>query len=81
MLNEAALLLGEHIAERPSDVDLVMVNGYGFPSQKGGPLFWASRRPPEAIAAALDNLAAASGPAFRRGDYAAVLRQLTPRFS
>ena len=81
MVNEAALLLAENIAERPSDVDLVMVNGYGFPSQKGGPLFWASRRPPEAIAAALDNLAAASGPAFRRGDVAAVLRQLTPRSS
>ena len=81
MVNEAALLLAENIAERPSDVDLVMVNGYGFPSQKGGPLFWASRRPPEAIAAALDNLAAASGPAFRRGDVAAILRQLTPRSS
>ena len=44
MVNEAALLLEEGIAARPSDVDLVMVNGYGFPSQEGGPLFWASRR-------------------------------------
>ncbi|HEY2184782.1 MAG TPA: multifunctional fatty acid oxidation complex subunit alpha, partial [Xanthobacteraceae bacterium] len=79
MVNEAALLLEENIAERPSDVDLVMVNGYGFPSHKGGPLFWASRRPPTAIEAALDNLAAASGPAFRRGDVAAVLKQLAPR--
>jgi len=79
MVNEAALLLAENIAERPSDVDLVMVNGYGFPSQMGGPLFWASRRPPEAIEAALDDLAAASGLAFRRGDVAGVLRQLSPR--
>jgi 3-hydroxyacyl-CoA dehydrogenase len=39
MLNESALLLEEKIAEHPSDVDLVMVKGYGFPSSKGGPLF------------------------------------------
>jgi 3-hydroxyacyl-CoA dehydrogenase len=81
MVNEAALLLTESIAERPSDVDLVMVNGYGFPSQMGGPLFWASRRPPDKIAAALDDIAAASGPAFRRGDIAAALRRLSPTSS
>ena len=40
MVNEAALLLEEGIAARPSDVaDLVMVNGYGFPNFEGGPLF------------------------------------------
>jgi 3-hydroxyacyl-CoA dehydrogenase len=76
MVNEAALLLSEKIAERASDVDLVMVNGYGFPAQRGGPLFWASRRPREEIAAALDSVAAASGAGFRRGDVDAVLGQL-----
>jgi 3-hydroxyacyl-CoA dehydrogenase len=73
MVNEAALLLSENIAERASDIDLVMVNGYGFPSQCGGPLFWASRRSREEIAAALDSVAAASGGSFRRGDVNAVL--------
>jgi 3-hydroxyacyl-CoA dehydrogenase len=76
MVNEAALLLSENIAERPSDVDLVMVNGYGFPSHKGGPLFWASRQPSDQIAAAHDALASASGTGFRRGDVVAVLGQL-----
>jgi 3-hydroxyacyl-CoA dehydrogenase len=76
MVNEAALLLSEKIAERASDVDLVMVNGYGFPAQRGGPLFWASRRPREEIAAALDSVAGASGAGFRRGDVDAVLDQL-----
>jgi 3-hydroxyacyl-CoA dehydrogenase len=44
MANEAAKILAEDIAQRPSDIDLVMVNGYGFPSIKGGPLYAADRR-------------------------------------
>ena len=68
MINEAALLLAEGIAARPSDVDVVFVNGYGFPAQKGGPLFWASRRPREQVSRALEALAAATGYAFKRGD-------------
>ena len=76
MVNEAALLLAEGIAARPSDVDLVLVNGYGFPAQKGGPLFWASRRPRNQVTAALDALAAATGHGFRRGNVEAVLDQV-----
>ena len=76
MINEAALLLAEGIAARPSDVDLVLVNGYGFPSHKGGPLFWASRRPRKDVTAALDALAAATGHGFTRGNVEAVLDQM-----
>jgi 3-hydroxyacyl-CoA dehydrogenase len=79
MVNEAALLLRENIAERPSDVDLVMVNGYGFPAHKGGPLFWASRRPRAELAAALEALAAATGHGFRGGDVTAVLDRIGER--
>jgi 3-hydroxyacyl-CoA dehydrogenase len=76
MINEAALLLAEGIAARPSDVDVVLVNGYGFPPQKGGPLFWASRRPREQVFQALDALAAATGYGFQRGNVAGVLETL-----
>ena len=76
MINEAALLLSEGIAARPSDVDLVLVNGYGFPAHKGGPLFWASRRARQDVSAALDNLAAATGHGFQRGNVETVLDQL-----
>src|SRR5690606_13438524 len=41
MINEAARILEEGIAARASDIDLVWVNGYGFPVGKGGPMFWA----------------------------------------
>jgi 3-hydroxyacyl-CoA dehydrogenase len=38
MVNEAAKILGEGIAQRPSDIDVVLVNGYGYPSWRGGPM-------------------------------------------
>jgi 3-hydroxyacyl-CoA dehydrogenase len=38
MVNEAARALAEGIAQRPSDVDVVLVNGYGYPAWRGGPM-------------------------------------------
>ena len=43
LINEAAGLLGEGIAGRAADVDLVLVHGYGFPRFRGGPLFHADQ--------------------------------------
>lgn len=73
MVNEAALLLEEGIAQRVSDVDLAMVNGYGFPAYRGGPLFWADRQPRAHLESAMDELAEAAGHGFRRGDLGRVL--------
>ncbi|MBE9638545.1 3-hydroxyacyl-CoA dehydrogenase NAD-binding domain-containing protein [Salipiger mangrovisoli] len=42
MAAEGAAILEEGIAQRPEDIDLVEVHGYGFPRWKGGPMF-ASR--------------------------------------
>lgn len=39
MAAEGRALLAEGIAARESDIDLVMINGYGFPAYKGGPMF------------------------------------------
>ncbi|CDZ58958.1 3-hydroxyacyl-CoA dehydrogenase NAD-binding domain-containing protein [Neorhizobium galegae] len=39
MALEGEALLAERIAARSSDIDLVMINGYGFPAHKGGPMF------------------------------------------
>ncbi len=44
MVDEGDALLSEGIAARASDIDLVMINGYGFPASKGGPMFAAGRR-------------------------------------
>ena len=43
MVNEALLILEEGMAQRPSDIDIVWLNGYGFPKDKGGLLFWANK--------------------------------------
>ena len=41
LVNEGARVLEEKIAQRASDIDLVYLNGYGFPPWRGGPLFYA----------------------------------------
>lgn len=41
MINEGAKILEEGIASRPLDIDLVLLNGYGFPAYRGGPMFYA----------------------------------------
>lgn len=41
MVNEGARILDEGIAYCPSDIDLIWINGYGWPSWTGGPMFWA----------------------------------------
>ncbi|MFG1342462.1 3-hydroxyacyl-CoA dehydrogenase [Xanthobacter autotrophicus] len=43
MANEGAKVLSEGISLRPSDIDLVFTNGYGFPRAKGGPMFVADQ--------------------------------------
>lgn len=68
MVNEAALLLGEGVAQRASDVDVVLVNGYGFPRWEGGPVFWARERGLEQLQKDMVWLAEVSGPGFLGGD-------------
>lgn len=41
MINEGAKILEEKIAIRPSDIDIVWINGYGWPAYRGGPMFYA----------------------------------------
>ncbi|MCP9483417.1 FAD-dependent oxidoreductase [Shimia sp. CNT1-13L.2] len=41
MVNESARVVGEGIALRPLDVDVTLLNGYGFPRWRGGPMHYA----------------------------------------
>ncbi|HEV7254041.1 MAG TPA: 3-hydroxyacyl-CoA dehydrogenase NAD-binding domain-containing protein [Mesorhizobium sp.] len=41
MVAEGRKLLDEGIALRASDIDLVMINGYGYPAWRGGPMYAA----------------------------------------
>jgi 3-hydroxyacyl-CoA dehydrogenase len=42
LVDEGARILEEGMAQRPSDIDVVYIHGYGFPAWRGGPMFYAS---------------------------------------
>jgi 3-hydroxyacyl-CoA dehydrogenase len=41
MINEGARILEEGVAQRPGDIDVIWIYGYGFPVWRGGPMFYA----------------------------------------
>ncbi len=61
MVNAAGHLLGEGVAARPGDVDVVLVNGYGFPRWRGGPVFDAQARGWDVVRAEVAAMCEASG--------------------
>ena len=42
-MNEGARILQEGIVTCAADIDVIWVNGYGFPRTRGGPMFHADR--------------------------------------
>jgi len=60
MANEGLRIVEEGIAERPGDVDVVEVHGYGFPRWRGGPMHHAERIGRDATRAAMARVAAQS---------------------
>ncbi len=64
MANEGAKILEEGIATRPSDIDVVLVHGYGFPSWRGGPMQAADEAGLDTILATVQAMHAESGPGF-----------------
>lgn len=58
MIAEGFDSLDEGVARRPSDIDLVMIHGYGFPRWRGGPMHLADAWGLPAIADELSQLAA-----------------------
>ena len=54
LINEGAKILEEGMAIRASDIDVVWLNGYGFPHWRGGPMFYADMVGLPEIVATLD---------------------------
>lgn len=61
LINEGARIIADGIAQRSSDVDLVYLNGYGFPAFRGGPMFYGDSVGLLTVARALSRIAAAPG--------------------
>ncbi len=64
MVNEAARILAEGIAARPSDIDVVLVHGFGYPAWRGGPLFEADAIGLPEILRRVEAIAARDGPGW-----------------
>lgn len=54
MVNEGAKILEEGMAQRASDIDVVWINGYGWPLYTGGPMFWAQQIGLDTVVAGLE---------------------------
>jgi 3-hydroxyacyl-CoA dehydrogenase len=65
MINEGAKLLEEGKAIRPSDIDVVWVNGYGWPVYRGGPMFYADLIGPEKVLAKMQEFQGQMGEVFK----------------
>ena len=65
MVNEGAAILEEGKAQRASDIDIVWINGYGWPVYRGGPMFWGESVGLAKIVEALRGYQATHGEAFR----------------
>jgi 3-hydroxyacyl-CoA dehydrogenase len=65
MVNEGAKILAEGKASRASDIDVVWVNGYGWPTYRGGPMYWADQVGLDKILAKLKVFQATLGDDFK----------------
>jgi 3-hydroxyacyl-CoA dehydrogenase len=63
MVNEGARILEEGIAYRPVDIDVIFVNGFGWPAFRGGPMFWADSQGLATVRDKLAHYAEATGDA------------------
>ncbi|HEY2357066.1 MAG TPA: 3-hydroxyacyl-CoA dehydrogenase NAD-binding domain-containing protein [Phenylobacterium sp.] len=65
MINEGAKILEEGKAIRPSDVDVVWVNGYGWPVYRGGPMHYGDQVGPDKVLAKMQEFQAKMGDVFK----------------
>jgi 3-hydroxyacyl-CoA dehydrogenase len=61
MINEGARILEEGIAARPGDIDVIWIYGYGWPSWRGGPMWYAEHVGRKHIAERLEHYAGLTG--------------------
>ncbi len=61
LINEGMDILNEGIAQRPGDIDIVYVYGYGFPAWRGGPMHYADTVGLPAVLASIEKFAAEHG--------------------
>jgi 3-hydroxyacyl-CoA dehydrogenase len=63
--NEGAKVLEEGIASRASDIDVALINGYGWPVDHGGPMYHADQAGLDKVVARLREFEARYGPQYK----------------
>jgi len=63
--NEGAKVLEEGIALRGSDIDVAMINGYGWPVDRGGPMYHADQASLEKVVGKLREFELKYGPQYK----------------
>lgn len=66
MVDEGFRIFGEGIAQRESDIDVVWLNGYGWPAWTGGPMFHARQTGLRRVAGEIEALGIEPSPSLRQ---------------
>ena len=69
MINEGFKILEEGMAIRASDIDIVWINGYGWPVYEGGPMFYGSVVGFDKVLEWLKKMEQELGPEFKPSSY------------
>ena len=64
LVTEGARILEEGIAQRASDIDVIWLNGYGFPRHRGGPMFYADEVGADTVLRAVHRFRDRFGPLY-----------------
>jgi 3-hydroxyacyl-CoA dehydrogenase len=64
MINEGAKILEEKVAIRASDIDIIWINGYGWPPYRGGPMYHGDTVGLATVVAKLKEYGPGLGPDF-----------------
>lgn len=81
MVNEGAKVLSDGIAARPSDIDVVLVHGYGYPAWRGGPMHEADEIGLREVLHRVEVLHDASGPGWEPAPLLAEMAASGKRFA
>src|SRR5262249_2232618 len=81
MVNEGARVLSEGIARRPLDIDVVLMNGYGYPAWRGGPMFEADAIGLAKVLADIEEVHAFAGAGYEPAPLVATMAKEGRRFA
>ena len=73
MINEGAQILEEKIALRASDIDVIWINGYGWPAWRGGPMHYADSLGLRSLVSNIEYFQSAFGETFKPAPLLATL--------